>query len=340
MDKEILQALLNVPSGEKAALATIISTKGSTPRQKGVSFLVFADGRTVGTIGGGCGEAEVKQAALMALDAGALKVHHVDLTAAIAAEEGMLCGGHMEVAIEPVLDPEPFRLIAAHQKKNETVYSCLAVEGDARVIGKRGVYDARGSFLGGTPVVERLAPEWLGEVPLLVPREDGRVFIQPVTPPHVLLVLGGGYIAQALVAMARQLDFEITVVDDRPDFANNRLFPDAQVICERFEKALKEYPITSSTYIVVVTRGHRYDAECLRQVVSSPAAYIGLIGSRRRTKLLFDQLAEEGYAREDLARVKTPIGLDIGGETPAEIAVSILAEIIWYRRKGKKMSKC
>lgn len=344
MDREILQSIKTLPHGEKAALATVISTKGSTPREKGVSFLIWADGRTVGTIGGGCAEAEIKKAALIALDHGEVKICRVDLSGDIAADEGMVCGGTMDVVIEPILDLEPFRLMESYQGKNETVYSCLVVRGEEAFLGKRAVYDAAGSYLGGTKVFDSLQQDWLTDEPMLIQPDSGnetisQIFIQPVTPPNALLVLGAGHIAQALVGMASQLDFEITVVDDRPDFANPVLFPNVNVICNSFEKVLKEYPITDSTYVVIVTRGHRYDAECLRKVVTSPATYIGLIGSRRRTKLLFNQLEEEGYSREDLDRVKTPIGLDIGGETPAEIAISILAEIIWHRRKRKKDEK-
>lgn len=344
MDREILQTLKNLPAGQKIALATIVGTKGSTPREKGVSFLIYPDGRTVGTIGGGCAEAEVKKAALIALDQGEVQNCHVDLSGDIAADEGMVCGGIMDVVVEPISDLEPFRLMEAYQQKNEKVYSCLIVKGAEPFLGKRAVYDAQGLYLGGAKVLDSLKPDWLTDEPMLV-RLDGndptisQIFIQPVTPPNTLLVLGAGHIAQALVRMATQLDFEITVVDDRPDFANQALFPNVNVICNSFEKVLSEYPITSSTYVVIVTRGHRYDAECLRKVVTSPAYYIGMIGSRRRTRLLFNQLEEEGYSREDLDKVKTPIGLDIGGETPGEIAISILAEIICHRRKRKKDEK-
>lgn len=344
MDREILQALKTLPEGEKAALATVVSTKGSTPREKGVSFLIFADGRTIGTIGGGCAEAEVKKAALIALDQGKVKSCHVDMSGDIAADEGMVCGGVMDVVIEPISEMEPFRLMEAHQQKNEKVYSCLVVKGEEAFLGKRAVYDASGVYLGGSKVLDSLPQDWLTDEPMLVQPDASdptisQIFIQPVMPPNALLILGAGHIAQALVGMATQLDFEITVVDDRPDFANPVLFPNVNVICNSFEKVLNEYPITGSTYVVIVTRGHRYDAECLRKVVTSPAAYIGMIGSRRRTKLLLNQLEEEGYSRADLDRVETPIGLDIGGETPAEIAISILAEIILYRRKRKKDEK-
>lgn len=339
MDKGISEALKNYKPGDRAALATIVSSKGSTPRGKGTSMLIYGDGRTVGTIGGGCAEAEIKQAALMAMDDRKLKIHHVDLSSNLAAEEGMVCGGIMDVVIEPIQDPWFFHLLASFQEQDQKVYSCLIVKSnEPGQVGQRAVYDAEGGFVGGNRVLERLEPEWLTKEPILVnwEAETGRVelFIQQVAPPDSLLILGAGHVAQALVAVAGQLDFEVTVIDDRADFANPAKLPGARVICDSFDKALQQYSINGSTYIVIVTRGHRYDAECLRQVVGSPAAYIGMIGSRRRTRLLFQQLEEEGYPREELLRVKTPIGLDIGGETPGEIAVSIMAEVILKRRKG------
>ncbi|NLL17721.1 MAG: XdhC family protein [Clostridia bacterium] len=339
MDKATLEALRNYRPEDKAALATIIRSKGSTPRGIGTSFLIYADGRTVGTIGGGCAEAEVKQGALTAIDYNEVKIHHVDLTGDVAEDEGMVCGGIMDVIIEPIQDPGLFQEMESYLAENKNIYSCLVVGGAEREnVGKRAIYDREGNFISGTQIIERLKAEWLAAEPMLVNLDTSagtmEVFIQPVTPPNSLLILGAGYIAQALVASAGELDFEITVVDDRADFANPAKLPGARVICNKFTKALENYPVTENTYIVIVTRGHRYDAECLRQVISSPAAYIGMIGSRRRTRLLLRQLEEEGYPREELAKVKTPIGLDIGGETPGEIAISILAEIILKKRKG------
>ncbi|BCV22442.1 XdhC family protein [Moorella sp. Hama-1] len=166
---------------------------------------------------------------------------------------------------------------------------------------------------------------------------DGRVtlFLEPVSPEPEVLILGGGHVGQQVAALAGLAGYRVTVVDDRPDFANEQLFPAAaRVICAPFTAALQELKINPSTFIVIVTRGHRYDYECLRAVIQAPAAYIGMIGSRRRIQGVRERLLAEGINQEALARVHAPIGLDIGAETPAEIAISILAEIIRVYRRG------
>lgn len=344
MDAEVLRELqVFDPGKQKGVLATIVNTKGSTPRGIGVSMLIYNDGRTVGTIGGGCAEAEIKQAALIAMDDGRLRLQHADLTGDIAEDEGMVCGGIMDVAIEPIKDATYFQSLAHFLAQGEGgyLYSSLVLSGDEDLVGKRALYDGEGTLLAGE---ESILPEpalsWFQDEPHIITAKNKgqeiRIFVQPLSPPLKLLILGAGHVGQAVAKMAVLLDyFGITVIDDRRDFANGARFPGAQVICNSFAKALENYPITPATYIVIVTRGHRYDEECLKQVVSSPAAYIGLIGSRRRTRLLLRHLHEIGYPQKDLDRVVTPIGLDIGGETPEEIAVSILAEIISLRRKGK-----
>jgi xanthine dehydrogenase accessory factor len=161
------------------------------------------------------------------------------------------------------------------------------------------------------------------------------VLIEVIETPPLLLIVGAGHIGRSLCAIGALLGFYVSVLDDRPDYANHQRLPEAdQVLCEDFEAALQQFPITRNTYIVMVSRGHKQDELSLRQVVSSRAAYVGMIGSKRRTSTVLQHLAEEGFPREALDAVHTPIGLDIGAETPEEIAVSILAEIIMLRRGG------
>ena len=157
---------------------------------------------------------------------------------------------------------------------------------------------------------------------------------EPVMPQERLIVLGGGHIALPVCEFGAKCGFAVHVVDDRPDFANRRRFPDAaEVICDSFENGIRKLGITPFDFVVVITRGHRHDADCLRALLPGEMpAYLGMIGSRRRTKGLLEMLREEGFNPERLSAICTPIGLDIGAITPAEIAVSILSEVIAYKR--------
>jgi xanthine dehydrogenase accessory factor len=153
--------------------------------------------------------------------------------------------------------------------------------------------------------------------------------------PAELLIVGGGHVGKALAVIGEMCGFSVTVVDDRPEYANSERFPEAdKVICGRFEEVLRDYPLDANSYVVCVTRGHKHDEVSLRQVVESPAAYVGMIGSRRRVGAVLQHLLEDGVDPAAVERVHTPIGLDIGAETPEEIAVSIMAEIIQVRRGG------
>ncbi len=162
-----------------------------------------------------------------------------------------------------------------------------------------------------------------------------QVFIEVVEPPATLLVVGGGHIGLSLATIGEHAGFSVAVLDDRPDYANPERFPMAdRVICGDFVEELRRFPVDAGTYIVVVTRGHKQDEISLREVVGRGARYVGMIGSRRRVGAVLQHLLESGVPAEALERVHTPIGLDIGAETPAEIAVSIIAEIVKERRGG------
>ncbi|EIW17697.1 MULTISPECIES: XdhC family protein [Pelosinus] len=149
------------------------------------------------------------------------------------------------------------------------------------------------------------------------------------------LVLGGGHISQPVVELLHLIGYAVTVIDDRPEFANTLSFPNAEkVICENFGTALKDVESNDYSAIIIVTRGHRYDLECLRAVLNYPVPYLGMIGSKRRVKGIRDKLTEEGIAAENLSRLRAPIGLDLGAQTPAEIALSIVAEILASARNA------
>jgi len=167
-----------------------------------------------------------------------------------------------------------------------------------------------------------------------------RVFVEVQQRPPTLLIVGAGHIAVPLCRLGKLLGFRVVVLDDRPAFANPARFPEAdQVIVDYFRPAMRRFPIDPFTYIVLVTRGHQHDVDCLLEVLDSPAAYIGMVGSKRRVRAVFQLLAEEqGILPEKFDRVYSPIGLDIGAETPEEIAVAIAAEIVKVRRGGTGLS--
>jgi xanthine dehydrogenase accessory factor len=232
-----------------------------------------------------------------------------------------------------------------------------APEGQDSRLGAKMLLRADGSTLGsldGGPLDAAIRAEAPGifrrrGVQTLYLAPDGRmvsrqeaaagkgyqVMVECHERPATLLIVGGGHIGKALATIGALCGFVVEVVDDRPEYANAGRFPEAsRVTCGRFDEVLADYPIDGNTYVVCVTRGHRHDETSLRQVIRKPAAYIGMIGSRRRVGAVLQHLLEEGVPAEAVARVHTPIGLDIGAETPEEIAVSIMAEIIQVRRGG------
>ena len=170
-------------------------------------------------------------------------------------------------------------------------------------------------------------------------KEGFRVFFDVLSSENRLLVCGAGHIAIPLARFAREVGFKVSVLDDRADFANSTRFPDCDVITEEFNIALRDFPITLSTYVVVITRGHEHDADCLLEILKKDTAYIGLIGSRRRVRFVLEMLDKKGIAKNRLQEVFTPIGTPIGSESPGEIALSIAAELVCVRRKGPHQAR-
>lgn len=283
-------------AGRPCALCTVVETRGSTPQAAGAAMVVRADMRTVGTLGGGCVEAEVRTRAFELLGRGESALLDYVLDHDFGWDDGLICGGRMFVAVTP--------------------YAAGAALDPIRQALAQGRSRRPADFV------------------LRVPRETGeatyRVHLE--TPP-VLLIAGAGHVGQAVARLAVDLDFAVTVIDERADFASPARFdPRVGLVVDDIAAALRSRTLAPADYVVIVTRGHQHDEQALDAVIRSEAGYIGLIGSKRKSRMIFDDLKARGVPEELLARVKTPIGLPIRAVTVSEIAVSIAAELVQHRR--------
>jgi xanthine dehydrogenase accessory factor len=343
-------------SGETVAVATIIAVRGSVPREVGAKMIIHPLGRHVGTVGGGCGEADVIRSALDVIQTGRPTVVRVDLTEDVSMQALGVCGGIMDVFVERVMPadaagvaPAAMRVAALRESvaRRESVALATVVHGpDA---GRQAVVwldRAPLGDLGASPESPRTITDARTALRdrqhrlLKYPDADTSVFVEVQRRAPELIIVGAGHIAMPLAQMAGMCDFSVTVLDDRASFANAERFPTVQrVIAGPMRDTLRGLQIDADTYIVLVTRGHSLDVECLLDVLDRPAGYIGMIGSQRRVDAVFQLLEEEmGIDPVKFERVYAPIGIAIGAHTPAEIAVCILAEIINVLRGGPAAS--
>jgi xanthine dehydrogenase accessory factor len=290
------QILSRIDQHETLAVCTLVRTRGSTPQKQGAMMVVLADGTTLGTIGGGCVEAEVRTRALRLLADPSDRLLSFKLDHDLGWDDGLVCGGTMDVAVQVVATADQaaaFRHVRDQLGEGKTAELLITV---------RNEHDALVSF---------------------------STTIQPVP---TLVIAGAGHVGAALATVARQMDFRVVVIDDRPDYLSENRFPGVDLRLGNVEAELTKLRWNEQSYVVIVTRGHRRDGLALAAVVRSQARYIGLIGSRRKIVRIFSELREQGVSTEQLSRVHAPIGLSIGAITPAEIAVSIAAELIAVRR--------
>ncbi len=346
------------------ALATVVNVRGSTPREVGAKMIVREDGQ-FGTIGGGCGEAEVfRKARVLLEDDGEARLAEVDLTGDFDQQQIGTCGGIMDVFIDlwrPRADLGIARRLAEAADHNRPAALLTVVDpGTAPMakLGERTVVDLsrRAAPVDGFAGLGPAAAQQLGErtadavAALYEVGADGavrpatrvepsgapRVFLDPITGAQRLIIVGAGHIAQPLARVGSMLGFHVTVIDDRASFANRERFPNAdQIIVRPFAAAIESLELDRHCYLLSVTRGHAFDEEVLRTALKRRnGAFIGMIGSRRRVRATLERIAEDGIPAGELDEVHAPLGADIGAETPAEIAVSIIAEIIRERRTG------
>ena len=344
--------------GLPVAMATITQARGSVPREVGAKMIVHPYGQHVGTVGGGCGEADVIRAGLDTIQEGEPRTVHVDLTDDISMQSLGVCGGVMSLFVEQPLEPALLEALLAAIDRREPAalltvtaaegalapargrHAVLRPEQEPSLVGDLGLGDLTGPLLQDAGQAIQAKEHRL----LRYQTEDGsvQVFVEvQARPPH-LIIVGAGHIAVPLAAVAKIADFQVTVLDDRPQYAHPGRFPTAdRVVAGPFREELARLrqgrpTFDSDTYIVLVTRGHQHDVACLLEVLDDPVAYIGMIGSQRRIRAVYELLErEQGIPAEKFDRIHAPVGLDIGAITPAEIAVAIMAEVINVRRGGR-----
>lgn len=358
MQDVFAEALELIGSGERAALSTIVSSKGSLPMSKKAKMLVRPDGKIVGTVGGGCLEADVWAEARQVMETGEPSLQHFILTEKHAGENGLNCGGNVEIFTEPLYadrSEEVLRAVAqVRAERGSGVLATLVAGGDKarlsskllvladrRRVGTLGYAEADEAVLADLAEMETVPEDLLKVIELRVETEAGpeslKVFLESICPQPTLYLFGGGHVSFAIARIAATVGFRIVVIDDRPMFANRERFPMAdETLTLEMETAFEHLEIDDLAYIVAVTRGHQHDKPVIEQAVKTDAGYIGMIGSRRKIALMWKELEAKGIPRERLEAVHAPIGLDIGADSPEEIAVSVVAELIRVRRSGGK----
>jgi len=307
-------------------------------------MIVDPDGGQLGTLGGGCVENEVKMRAIRRIGAAGAEIHSFVLDHDYAWADGLICGGKMVIVVESASDEAALRYFRAYAMAlaegrgltEAVVVDPTRLQGVS--IGGRCLFDAEGNPVAdwhaadlAEQIQERVLP--LHERPR--PGMKGGVAILPTLPRVRLVIVGAGHVGQAVASLAAQADFDVWAVDDRRQYANPERFPTAErLIVGPIDEVLPDLPIDEHTYALIVTRGHGHDQEALFHLAPTPAAYVGLIGSRRKIKLIFESLREAGVSEAALGRVSAPVGLDIGSQSVFEIAISIVAELIARRNLG------
>lgn len=320
-----------INKGKKGMIATVIRRVGSAPRDTGAKMFIGEDRKIYGTVGGGRLENDAFEEALKLMGKATTKVLHIRMNATEVAQDGMLCGGNVDILLEPV------------EEKYKELYSAIDIALEKRkkaaVVTRFKDNALSKTFVAhdGTIIGDSITEEESRFIdmhrdernPLLI---DETTVFEPLVKYSPLYIFGAGHVSQYLLKVAKLVDFYAVVIDDRAEFANRERFPDAdEIVVEDFESVFKRLNFTGSEYVVIVTRGHQYDAFVLQEVLKRDFKYAGMIGSKRKVRIILENLKDMGFSEELIKRVHAPIGLDIGAETPQEIAISIVAELIKER---------
>ena len=352
MEQVFRAASDEITAGNEMVVATVVKTSGSTPQKPGAKLLVRADGSGVGTLGGGCVEGDIWFAASQLLKSGGVaEMRDYELNEDLAAEDGLVCGGTMYFLLDPIRKPEIAKefndeVVAAYEGGAPVAVASLmkTSEGSDLTIGAKLLIRENGSTSGslGDEILDSHAMNSarklmaMGKNDYVTAESGDEYFVEAYTTPPTLVLAGGGHVSKAISNIAASLGFRIFIIDDREEFSNPDRFPEAeQTVVSDYGSAFEKLPIGTNSFVVIATRGHRYDASATASAMRTPASYVGLLGSKRKTILIFEELFAEGFTMEEVQSVRSPIGLKISARTPEEIALSIMAEIVGFRLGGE-----
>ncbi|HEX2970540.1 MAG TPA: XdhC family protein [Bacteroidales bacterium] len=353
--KSIYLQLPEQISSKMPVLATVVSTKGSTPQVPGSSALFNDKGLLAGTIGGGVVEKRIQDVAAKLFITGKSGYYDFNLENDISRKEEAICGGQIAILVDATPDVEVFNKVRQSLKEKEpcVLITLVSHEDDESVKIERFLADGRikpsinEEYLKrAEPVIKEmlLLPDPSGFCRIDLTSEAGKpvfMFLEPVIPPLKLVIAGAGHIGRSLAHLGKLSGFEVTVIDDRPEYANPVNIPDAsEILTGDIGKTIIELPKGKDTYIVIVTRGHKDDAEALKACIKENTAYLGMIGSRKKTVAIRDEFINKKWCNiEQWNKVHTPVGLEINARTVEEIAISIAAELIMVKNSRKDKIK-
>lgn len=343
MQEIVDKAVELLKNGESFALATIISGKGSTPRHTGTKMLICPDGSFVGTIGGGILEANVQKKAIEIIKDKKGFVYNFTLTNEQAALKGMICGGKGEILID-YINAGVSENLEIYSELQETIKSANRAwlitmipsnekEKNAR---KQCLLKEDGSLIGIFDYDSKLFEELKSKsnkYDVFTILEKRNMLIEELGNDKTTYIFGAGHCGQKLIPILKSVGFKTIILDDRKEFANEKRCPlaDEIIVVDSYESAIENLPINKNSFIIIVTRGHLHDKTVLRDALKTNAGYVGMIGSRKKRDKIYEDLMEEGFTEKDIKKVYSPIGLAIKAESPEEIAISIVAELIKVR---------
>ncbi|CAN2039870.1 xanthine dehydrogenase accessory factor [Candidatus Magnetomoraceae bacterium gMMP-15] len=331
-------------------MATILSKIGSTPRTPGTKMLIFSDGNTAGTIGGGVVEAKILKTASEIFKTGHPQIYNFDLNTG-AETMDMICGGKLEILIELIEgnsnnlqifqslfkslqnSRKCFLVAALDIKSEKEIERCLVLDDDS-ICGNLSSISSKDNYLFLNSIKKKIYKK---KTPLVITSDKQRFLVEPCVVPGTVYLFGAGHVSRHVANLSKLVDFRTVVLDDRSEFANKGRFKDADdiIVLDSFDQAFNDLKIDSNSYIVILSRAHKYDKTILSQALKTKAGYIGMIGSKKKRSVIYKALLNEGITEKDLDMVFSPIGLEIGAETPEEIAVSIISELIKIRKMNE-----
>lgn len=350
--QDVFQEAVNeLEKGNQMVVATVVHTKGSTPQKPGAKLLVRNDGSGVGTLGGGCVEGDIWFAASQLLKrGGTTQYRDYELNEELAAQDGLVCGGTMYFIIDPIYSADEYltyakEIEAAYAGGPSVALATLMKPGEFSTenTGSKLFIRENGETQGtlGAPELDHDAIKKardlmaMGKNERVKTRDGAEYFLEAYTTPPQIVLCGGGHVSKAIAPLAKNLGFRVFVTDDREEFANSERFPEADIIVAKNpEDAIPELPLNANTFVIIATRGHRYDNVALKAAANTPARYVGLLGSKRKTIMIYEDLLRSGMSLERVRELRSPIGLDISARTPEEIAISVISEILMFRLGG------